>query len=1280
MAKKEKKLKTEKIPKQKKQKKQKQQVPLVPEHQRPLICPPDRAGRGVGLRVLGYVCRCLVVMCLCWALMMFFGGGLKYPMQSADPILSVGVSNFTMLLLAAFATATFGLLWYHRYTALGGLALGAVGIALIGPDVVQGALALYNGFLCRLYLSKFTLYLPNLGIGVPNMTAASDLAAYYQEVLLQYGADGMLVMALVLAAIFVPLVAKRTRPVLPTIACLVIIVPICVFNVASSGIGAGMLIASIAAVLVMWAYDKLFRRKVDADRFDTRLQLFTEEDRPEYPEEYLQKKRQKAEKKLQKKLAREQKRQKRKHKKDKTVDEEISSYFEKPKKKVKVKKPRLTEQEKKELKEQKKQQKLHQKEVRRQVRMVRRYEQVTDSAKSAMGGFAAAVMLVVCVLIIIVPSLAINEEMKIAFLDEKISYARAYVTAALMGDDERLDELEYELDGKNFAPHSTELEHIKFDGVQMFYIESQYAANMYLRGWIGVDYRDGAWYTGQASLDEENPGVFEAWRDLYGIKQHPSDQMFYDFYALSHPELEIFDPAHDFLNKYHKYTDYGFVATTVHMRRVNSYSSLLYLPSVYDQSRGLYGYGNTEKSEHSFVNYFDGVLTGRDFAESGTRYSALSFTPIKTDKDWIGNLGKDIANYNLQKELILAYNSYEVVELSYGTDVDTTYIVKVEQGVPAKGFTTITYRRTGKEVASFIHESDKVRYSSQDKIVVLIDGNGNEYVLELDSNYKVKSVTTENTDSLLYRYVSGSDADRREIDRILLGGDPEDQEDGTNYTDYVYAYYTGKSNSAIIAELAQKIRNEATYKEKVPTGELIHHEAVTHEEYVPIGTELDIDFVNHVYYTKEIVTDENGAQIETYVVCEGANESMVGELYEKIVVVDEEAYDEEIFEIVEHPYDFTSADLPNATFESAAMQRNDLVKAVIDYIIEDMGCEYTLTPDLELVDASLDGVENFLTNTKEGYCVQFASAVALILREYGIPARYVEGYIACDFNVNHAKDKVGRFSTYVHDYEAHAWIEVFFDGIGWVQYECTPAYYAGMYGGVGSNESEDSSSSTPPPSFKEEIEDILNTETDEEEEDGEEMDEEDLQRRSLIIASVVFLSVVVVVGGIIWLLTWLRNRAASAEYKKNSAVDTILAEHFGQNTSEEDRRELSYTVIDAVHNVLDIYGLSPEPGEFKDEYARRIAMDLEDILGRSPEYEVQTEEVDPNAPPAAELPVSPHRMGEIMDAIAAEEFGHGMSIAQMKQVSALYKDLRANVHKRVPFGRRMVLRYIKNRL
>ncbi len=1282
MAKKEKKVKAKKQT-QKPDKKEKKKAPLLPEHQRPLICPPDRAGRGLATRAFGYACRCLVVMCLCWALMMFFGGGFK-----GSYGFEVCVSDMTMLGLAVFATAVFGLICYNRYTALGGVALGAVGIALLSPNVVQGVLALYNGFLCRLYLSKFTLYLSNLGIGVPNMTSGEALAGYYLEKLTAYGADGMLVMALLLAAVFVPLVAKRTRPVLPTITCLLIIVPVCVFNIASSGLGAGMLIASIAAVLVMWSYDKLFRRAVDADRYDTKLQLFAQEDRPQYPEEYLQKLRQKAEKKQQKKLARAAKKQKKN--KDKTVDEEIFSYFDAPKKKVKAKKKRLTEQEKKALAEQKKQQRLHQKQIKKQIRAVRRYEQVTDGAKSAMGGFAAAMMLAVCVLIVIIPALTIKKHMVIKLLDDKISYARAYVTAALMGDDERLDELEYELDNDNFRPHSTELEHVQFDGTQIFFIESQYAANLYLRGWIGVDYRDGAWYTGQSAKDEENPGVFDIYRDLFDVDEHPSDRMFYDFYWLSHGDMEIFDADHDFLQKYHKYQDLGFVAMTVHMRRVNSPSSLLYLPSVFDQSRGLYGYGNTEKSEHSFVNYFDGVLTGRDFAEPGTKYSALTFAPIKTDKDFALNLGKDIAQYNLQKELILAFCSYEVREMSYGTDVTATYTVKVEEDVPSRGFTTITYRRSGKVVDAFVHLSDSVEYSSKDKVLVLRDAQGNAYTLELDDTYRVEKVSTENESSLLHRYITGADSDRREIERILFGGEADEAKDTTDYTEYVYMYYTGKSESEIIAQLAKEILANATYKEKVQIG-TEHIEAETHDEYHPIGSQMEIDFENNTYYTKEIVIDENGQESEQYVICENADATMLDVLFERITVVDEEAYDAPVYEIKEYPYDFTSSAMQNATFDAAAVQRNDLVKAVIDYIIEEKGCTYTLTPNLELVDDSLDGVENFLTNTHEGYCVQFASAVALILREYGIPARYVEGYIACDFGSNRAENKVGRFATYVHDYEAHAWVEVFFDGIGWVQYECTPAYYAGMYGGEDSQPSEDGSSSTPPPSIKDEIDQIIKPDEEEEEEvDEDELAEEEARRRT-IIASIIFVAVAAVAAAVIWLILHLRNRAAGAEFKKNSAVETILSEHFGQNTSEDDRCELSYTVIDALHNILDVYGLSPETGEFKDEYARRLAIELEDILGRSPEYEAEkpadaedaedanaVAEANANAP--APLPVSPHRMGEVMDAIAAEEFGHGMSIAQMKQVAALYRDLRAQVHQRVPFGRRMILRYFKNRL
>ena len=93
---------------------------------------------------------------------------------------------------------------------------------------------------------------------------------------------------------------------------------------------------------------------------------------------------------------------------------------------------------------------------------------------------------------------------------------------------------------------------------------------------------------------------------------------------------------------------------------------------------------------------------------------------------------------------------------------------------------------------------------------------------------------------------------------------------------------------------------------------------------------------------------------------------------------------------------------------------------------------------------SRGGTENFLVVTKEGYCVRYAPALTLLLREAG-PARYVEGYVASDFRRNYAEDMVGRYIANVRDYNAHAWVEVWYDGIGWVQYEATPVYYNDMY-------------------------------------------------------------------------------------------------------------------------------------------------------------------------------------------------------------------------------------------
>lgn len=90
-------------------------------------------------------------------------------------------------------------------------------------------------------------------------------------------------------------------------------------------------------------------------------------------------------------------------------------------------------------------------------------------------------------------------------------------------------------------------------------------------------------------------------------------------------------------------------------------------------------------------------------------------------------------------------------------------------------------------------------------------------------------------------------------------------------------------------------------------------------------------------------------------------------------------------------------------------------------------CRYTL--DVEPQSSSLDFVTHFLLDTKEGYCTYFASAMTVLCRMIGLPARYVEGYIA-------EPDENGVAT--VTGLSAHAWTEVYFKGFGWLTFDATP--------------------------------------------------------------------------------------------------------------------------------------------------------------------------------------------------------------------------------------------------
>lgn len=92
-------------------------------------------------------------------------------------------------------------------------------------------------------------------------------------------------------------------------------------------------------------------------------------------------------------------------------------------------------------------------------------------------------------------------------------------------------------------------------------------------------------------------------------------------------------------------------------------------------------------------------------------------------------------------------------------------------------------------------------------------------------------------------------------------------------------------------------------------------------------------------------------------------------------------------------------------------------------------CRYTLTPGSPPIDR--DFVDYFL-ETREGYCVYYASAMAVLSRCAGLPSRYVTGFSL-------KRNPLSELPVYfvATNATAHAWTEVYFKGIGWVPFDAT---------------------------------------------------------------------------------------------------------------------------------------------------------------------------------------------------------------------------------------------------
>lgn len=84
-----------------------------------------------------------------------------------------------------------------------------------------------------------------------------------------------------------------------------------------------------------------------------------------------------------------------------------------------------------------------------------------------------------------------------------------------------------------------------------------------------------------------------------------------------------------------------------------------------------------------------------------------------------------------------------------------------------------------------------------------------------------------------------------------------------------------------------------------------------------------------------------------------------------------------------------------------------------------------------------DALMWYMNTISRGNSVVYASVAVQALRAHGIPSRYVEGYYISSDDLR----KSGRESYTVTGKNSHAWVEVYFDGIGWQPVDVTPGYY-----------------------------------------------------------------------------------------------------------------------------------------------------------------------------------------------------------------------------------------------
>jgi len=322
-------------------------------------------------------------------------------------------------------------------------------------------------------------------------------------------------------------------------------------------------------------------------------------------------------------------------------------------------------------------------------------------------------------------------------------------------------------------------------------------------------------------------------------------------------------------------------------------------------------------------------------------------------------------------------------------------------------------------------------------------------------------------------------------------------------------------------------------------------------------------------------------------------------------------------------------------------RRYDIILETMNYLR--CNYHYTLLPK-QSKNYTHSALDEFLNYSKEGYCVQFATAATMILRDMGIPTRYCEGYFVSDFVYESDVDRVAKYRHTVRDKDAHAWVEVYMGAAGWMTYEAKSVYYDVIYTPEG-----DPGISPVLPDVNSGSYIDINRNDDKEKDTPDNLGKEDqytVFTKENILALSVILGVLLIAVLIVLLIYRMYSISVRVREKRLETINRALR----ASLPEDEMRDIARDLHKYIWQFHEVAGCMPKKGELPQEYCRRV----DDSFN-----------------------TSMFSFSDIYRYMSSEEFGYGMKRWQLSEMAEYTVAIMNKLQNELTFFEKIKYRVIK---